>query len=210
MNNDHHSDTQNAPPPAPNPSRAMAFINHHSERIAGTIGLIGSMAVLFNGGVESVIATNAFIMGQIIFMLKGHKAWAYSLGALCFMTGDIALIVSDAVQMNMPLKIALAGIALGWLVGSTRGALKWSSRYFNKEWKKKIIKFASGIQRAVGINNISFRLIVIVTGIIGHNYSIAIAMSIYCIEDMLAGRIQEKSAPKLKALFKKPKFKPAP
>ena len=168
----------------------------NSENIGGLVSFCGSLCPLASGDIQSVAAAIAFAAAETGFMLRGHTAAGYSLGALGFAAGDIVLATSEAVSGNPALQASLLMMGAAWGIGTLRAPLERlaSTERLAPAFRRAASVTARLIPPIVGSSCLATRLPGLGTALASGNYVIASAIGLWGISDVLCGRLQSHAA----------------
>lgn len=157
-------------------------ISKYSENIAGAISLSGSLILILLGDIKSIAAAITFTIAELILTRFGNKTLGYSISALCFIIGNIFLIYSVSLTGDTWVQLSLWGMSFAWSIGFLR--------YFVE--KLGYLKTANNMPAVTGTLNILFKFPGIFFAIHSGDYIVALAITMWMLADIFAGRLQEK------------------
>jgi len=166
-----------------------SFLKKYSENIAGATSFIGSSIVLLNGGIESYVAAATFTAAEITLAKWGNKTTGYSAGALLFGAGDAVLAFSNSVPDGSSLQYSLLTMTTAWGIGALRYPLERLAEYTHSKTMQAV---ADATQPICGTVNLGLRVPGIAFAVHGGQYVLGTAISLWCVADVLAGRLQER------------------
>ena len=166
------------------------FIKKHSENIAGVISLIGSTAVAFAGGLQSLAAAAVFTVAELTLAKSGHKMGGYATGAALMAAGDLTLAFSKAVEDGSPLQSSLFCMTGAWAVGALRYPFAKAAEFLQSP---RLQKIADTLPAVCGTANLLLRLPGIFAAAHDGKKIMTGAIAAWGVADVLSGRLQERA-----------------
>jgi len=172
-----------------------------SENWAGIISLLGSSALVLNGGVSDILAAMQFTAAEIGLARYGHKSAGYSISAGLFSAGDLTLAFSKSVPEGSLFQYSLFAMAGAWGVGALKHPFE---KVAEKSEKPSLAKLSNHFPTICSTSNLLLRIPGVVSAAQSQNFVAAGAIAAWGISDVLAGRLQERA----KSIYDYCKIKP--
>jgi hypothetical protein len=165
-------------------------------KLGGAASFVGSAFPLLIGNVESILAAFAYSAGEVAFMHSGEKAKGYSIGAVAYATGELALAYSPNVLADPELHSSILWMCSAWALAAARYPSEICRNYLLiRGYKNSAKLFAIGndlIQPIVGVLTVGLSLPVVFHAISGESYYIAAGSAFWMIGDYLDGKFHVK------------------